>query len=195
MHEIINALITRHEYTSYLEIGVGKGNTFNRIRCISKYACDPKPAPIIERAFGETVTACWLPSDELFATLAPATRFDIVLIDGLHLCEQVTRDIIGSLKHLRVGGTVLVHDVNPSREEHAGRVPHPGFPAWNGDVWRAWVPVVGYNSKARTIMTGHGLGVWEDISPEHAIVPPAPNNTMAWSFFDANRHALLRGAP
>lgn len=191
MNDVINALIGKYGYVSYLEIGVGQGNTFNRIRCSTKYAVDPKPVPVLEKAKGETISACWLPSDDFFATLAPETLFDIVFVDGAHLCEQVTRDIRNSLKHLLPGGSIVVHDVNPSREAHATRAPSPGCAAWNGDVWRAWIPVVGMNINATTIMTGHGLGVWEDIDIVDAYVPE-PALTVPWDYFDAHRNLLLR---
>lgn len=63
--------------------------------------------------------------------------YDIVFIDGLHLCEQVHRDILNSLAHLRPGGVVVLHDMLPETEQAQLREMCKGD--WNGDCWKAFV--------------------------------------------------------
>lgn len=194
MHEFINKLIAKHGYTRYLEIGIGQGNTFKRVRCDSKYACDPRQVDVANEDTSEATAYYWCQSDTFFTLLPDNVSFDIVFIDGHHISEQVTRDVANALMFLRPGGTIIVHDVNPSREEHAGRYQVPGFTAWNGDVWRAWVSIVRANPEARTIMQGHGLGVMECIENPGAVCVPLPDMDMPWKFFDANRRLILRPA-
>jgi len=43
--------------------------------------------------------------------------FDLIFIDGLHNAAQVERAIGNSLKVLHKGGTILVHDCNPTSAE------------------------------------------------------------------------------
>ena len=73
-------------------------------------------------------------SDSYFANYHQ--KFDIIFIDGLHLYEQVLKDIINSLHHLNEGGVIVMHDCMPTREEYQYRDRVTG--SWNGDVWKAY---------------------------------------------------------
>ena len=60
-----------------------------------------------------------MPSDEFFANRAAAsdrTPYDLVFIDGLHVADQVERDIVNSLLNLAPAGTIVLHDCNPTTE-------------------------------------------------------------------------------
>lgn len=48
-------------------------------------------------------------SDEFFKNYIKQ-KYDIVFVDGLHLHEQVYRDIINSLNNLNENGVIVVHD-------------------------------------------------------------------------------------
>ena len=50
-----------------------------------------------------------LTSDEFFSII-PNNYFDFIYIDGCHKYEYVKRDIINSIKKLRVGGILAGHD-------------------------------------------------------------------------------------
>ena len=84
--------------------------------------------------------------------------FDIVFIDGLHIYDQVRRDIINSLLCLEDNGIILLHDCLPLT--HSAHTPHRETRVWNGDVWRAIV-------QARTseiidtavCLIDHGVGI------------------------------------
>jgi hypothetical protein len=126
---ILNTLVEKYEYQSYLEIGQGKREqNLDWIQCRIKVGVDPDR---------ELNAAYQMTSDEFFAL--NNDRFDLVFIDGLHHADQVERDIINALDILNNNGTVVCHDCNPTSEEWQ-LVPPPRNPsAWTGDVWKAWV--------------------------------------------------------
>ena len=65
------------------------------------------------------------------------SNFDIVFIDGLHIYEQVKRDILNSINFLEKDGIILVHDCMP---DSLGKQAVPRYKMqWNGDVWKAIV--------------------------------------------------------
>jgi len=125
---ILNTLADRYGYRSYLEIGQGrKEDNFAWVTCRKKVGVDPNKE--VEAAFPVT-------SDEYFARHRDA--FDLIFVDGLHLADQAERDILNALRVLNTGGTIVVHDCNPTTEEMQ-RVPWQGQHAWTGDVWKVWV--------------------------------------------------------
>jgi len=124
---IINSLIKKNGYKSYLEIGCQNNRNFNVIVCKKKTGVDPVK--------GGTVT---LPSDIFFrGAIKGKEKFDIIFIDGDHTKEQVAKDIKNSLSCLSPGGTIVVHDLNPSTFEMQA-VPRIQK-AWTGNGWEAWV--------------------------------------------------------
>jgi hypothetical protein len=141
--EIINTLIRKYGYATYLEIGVHtNAHCFNHIKAPYKTGVDPGYENPNERYDYK------LESDEFFAHLKTGRtefptdmKWDCIFIDGLHLAEQVERDIINSLEHLSEGGTIVMHDCSPpseiiAREEYHPDWPHPG--EWCGTTWKAF---------------------------------------------------------
>ena len=122
--DVINYLIQRHAYTTYLEIGCEADLCFNAIVIDHRVGVDP--------VSGGTIRTT---SDKFFEE--NAETFDIVFVDGLHHAEQVLRDIENSLLRLNNGGTIVVHDLNP-REEYLQVIPRLQS-TWMGDCWKAWV--------------------------------------------------------
>jgi predicted O-methyltransferase YrrM len=96
-------------------------------------------------------------SDEFFHQ--NEETFDIIFIDGLHEREQVYRDIYNSLLWLNQNGTIIVHDLLPTKEEHQ-IVPRISK-QWTGDVWKAWVDVRIENQMLEMFVvdTDWGVGV------------------------------------
>jgi len=164
--ELLNTLIERYEYQSYLEIGVRSPELyFNSIRVMKKIGIDPGlPAP---RPPSPEPVATVRPEILLQAQAAPAPvpagnpallgmssdtyfmmhhriKFQLIFINGDHSHEQAGRDIDLAIEHLLPGGTVVVHDVNPLHESWQGAKPggktkdNPGG-RWMGEAWRAWV--------------------------------------------------------
>mgnify|MGYP003674112686 CR=1 FL=1 len=129
---IINNLIQKNNYKTYLEIGLDDGRNFNSIKIDKKVSVDP--------AIGEYVHAKpthKMTSDEFFKN--NKDKFDIIFIDGLHESDQVYKDIKNSLSILNPGGVIVCHDMLPPTENHQIVPRMQG--QWNGDCWKAWVKV------------------------------------------------------
>lgn len=126
---ILNTLVEKYGYQSYLEIGQGnRDQNLDWIQCRIKIGVDP--APNLNAAYRMT-------SDEFFAL--NNDRFDLVFIDGLHHADQAERDFVNALDALNDNGTIVVHDCNPTSEEWQLVPPPKKARAWTGDVWKAWV--------------------------------------------------------
>jgi hypothetical protein len=178
--EIINTLIRSKHYRSYLEIGVGDGANFNGVIAPDKTGVDPDPVtPATIRAN----------SDRFFAE--NGRGFDLIFIDGLHEREQVTRDIDNSLKYLRVGGTIILHDCNPP-DEKVQLMPKPNDTSpWTGDVWKAIAGLRMHrpNLSVYVIDTDWGCGV---VSPgSQRLFPSHPIESLTYKFLEIHRQSLL----
>ena len=130
--DIINKLIAKNNYKTYLEIGIAGGESFNTINCEYKVGVDPALT---------TPATHHMTSDEYFDSLTPNDKFDIIFIDGLHLWEQCYRDINNALAHLNPNGVVVCHDMNPLFEMFQSRLWPDTCGLWNGDVWKAFAKV------------------------------------------------------
>jgi SAM-dependent methyltransferase len=101
-------------------------------------------------------------SDAYFAA-HPDERFDLVFVDGLHLHEQVLRDVANALRALRSGGFVVLHDCNPPSEFHQRERHQVGArrPPWTGTVWKAWVELRATRADLamHVVDTDFGVGV------------------------------------
>lgn len=185
-YEIINRIIESKGYQDYLEIGVRDGECFKEICCKNKTGVDPNPV--------SSHTTHIMTSDDFFNSIDEDAKFDIVFIDGLHLDFQVDTDIQNSLKHLREGGTVVLHDCNPPTPFHADTKPNFNPPAngeWNGTVYLSLVKLRLYNNdlRLRTVNTDWGVGILtRELSESiHAF----PDMATTWDFFDSNRELIL----
>jgi hypothetical protein len=158
--EIINRTIKKLKFRNYLEIGVYEGDCFLKVRCNNKKAVDPKfqigkkkklrtlisnPSNLGNKYF-EVL------SDDFFSqyggTLAK-DPIDMCFIDGLHTFEQSTKDVLNTLKVLRTGGYIMLHDCSPPNKASAAELKafEDGSVAniegwtgeWCGDVWKTIV--------------------------------------------------------
>jgi hypothetical protein len=159
--DIINQLIIKNDYKSYLEIGVGSGEKFSLINC--EYKSNVDPCFDDKDSQDRTKVINLMTSDEFFANTNET--FDIILIDGLHQYEQVYRDIKNSLEILNPGGTIVCHDMLPPTEWHQ-RPPsefHKGQ-QWNGDSWKglARIRTEEENLNIYTVNTDWGVGVIQE---------------------------------
>lgn len=126
--DIIQHLVKKIGAQKYLEIGMGPGLNFQTINCPYKISVDPTPT---------TTVTYTMTSDQFFEQNNEI--FDVIFIDGLHLNEQVYKDILNSLTYLSENGYIICHDMNPT-EEIIQRYPQPiASSAWTGDCWKAWV--------------------------------------------------------
>ncbi len=195
--EVINFLLSlKNGHTTYLEIGVrDPKKNFDKINASEKYSVDPG----IE--FEQNPVDFPLTSDAFFEklskgdVLASSFRFDVIFIDGLHLAEQVDRDIQHALRFLQDDGFIVLHDCNPptewhAREEHNYRY-SPAGNFWNGTSWKAFVKWRANPSlHSCCIDTDWGVGI---LSKKHAIGEPLqePNEFYEFNHFSERRREQL----
>ena len=142
----------------YLEIGVSRGQAFQRISADVKIAVDPAfklsertrelaDAKGRETHYFETTSDDFLANETAFLEQHP---IDVALIDGLHTYEQVVRDVEYTVRYLRDDGVIFLHDCNPpfalagrraeSWDDFMAQQSGPlKIGIWNGDVWKAIV--------------------------------------------------------
>ena len=122
--DLIDYLIKKNNYLNYLEIGCDDDQLFSKVKIKNKIGVDPVSGGNVRKN-----------SDDFF--LENKDKFDLVFIDGLHIYEQVKKDIINSLKCLNENGIILVHDCMP---DSLSKQAVPRYKMkWNGDVWKAIV--------------------------------------------------------
>ena len=122
--DLIQFLINKYDYSTYLEIGCDKDQSFSKIKISHKVGVDPISGGTIRKT-----------SDEFFKS--NKEKFDIIFIDGLHHYEQVIVDINNALSVLNDNGHILVHDCLPRTIAHQAIPRYRG--SWNGDVWKSIV--------------------------------------------------------
>ena len=143
--DIINRIIEKKKFESYLEIGCQSDVNFSKIIIKNKIGVDP-----------QTGGTHRMTSDDFFKQ--NKSTFDLIFIDGLHVYEQVLKDIENSLKVLNDNGVILIHDCLPAKIWHQ-TIPQT-HSSWNGDVWKSIV-----KSRTRididtyTIEADQGLGL------------------------------------
>ena len=144
-YDIINKIIIKRNYTSYLEIGCFKDETFNQINIKKKIGVDPVSGGNLR-----------MTSDKFF--IENKEKFDLIFIDGLHVYEQVIKDIFNSIKVLKENGIILVHDCLPRKLWY--QTPTRMSDTWNGDVWKAIVECRTLeNIDTYTCLADEGIGV------------------------------------
>ena len=143
--DLIDYLIKKNSYKSYLEIGCDKDQLFSRINLQYKIGVDPYNGGNIRKT-----------SDDFF--LVNNKTFDLVFIDGLHTYAQVKKDILNSVKFLNDNGIILVHDCLP---DSMAKQAVPRYKMkWNGDVWKAIVDLRQYpDLDIYTCEIDEGIGV------------------------------------
>ena len=176
--DIINHLIKKNNYKRYLEIGVrDPESNLNLIDIEHKDGVDP-------------AGRCNYPitSDDFFEQLDENVKYDIIFIDGLHLDYQVEKDITNSLKHLSDGGTIVMHDCSPIKEEHQVEEYVIGT-TWNGTTWKAYVKfrMTDENLNMCVVDTDHGVGI---ISKGKQTLFPK-SDVLDFKLLDENRKEIL----
>lgn len=201
----------------YLEIGVSRGQAFQKISADVKIAVDPafrlsertrELADAKARAthYFETTSDAFFENESAFLENHP---IDVALIDGLHTYEQVIRDVEYTVQHLRDDGVIFLHDCNPAFEL-AGRraeswddfIAQQKGPLvvgiWNGDVWKA---IVHLRSTRSDLLVGvlkcdQGVGFVRKGAPQTTL-PYSPEQVAALTYADlkADRKRLLNLKP
>jgi len=189
--EIINFTLSQLDReTNYLEIGVRNPNhNFIHIKSDHKYSVDPG----VE--FIENPVDFKMESDQFFKELdnnkiLQDIKFDIIFIDGLHLAEQVDRDIINALKYIKDDGFIFLHDCNPPTEWHArenyGYEHTPAADQWNGTTWKAFLKWrFNPSLKSCCVDSDWGVGV---LSKKHAIGNSVKPSNLFFEYHELDRN-------
>lgn len=195
-YDIINSIIQQNGFKKYLEIGVCDPSVcFDKIICESKDSVDP--------GVEYTVNPVTYPftSDEFFKLLSNGEldkiydyKWDVIFIDGLHISDQVLRDVVNSLQHLNPNGYILLHDCNPPDIFHAREDYYVNGQQrpWNGTVWKA-LYYLRANSDLDicTVNTDWGVGIVRNSSDQKRPIIPFDNNFYEYNAMAANRKAHL----
>lgn len=133
--DIMNCLILKFGYKSYLELGVANPSScFNKISCPNKECCDNNTE------LGDFVTY-QMTTDELFAIMDKNKKYDLIFIDAMHDEDYVDRDIHNAIEHLNPNGTICLHDTIPvgkwATYKKASYDDGPENVEWNGDVYKS----------------------------------------------------------
>jgi hypothetical protein len=183
---VINDLIKKHQYTSYLEIGVHyKSVCFNKIYCENKVSVDPGKRDQYD--FNMT-------SDEFFNI--NKSTFDIIFVDGLHTADQCYKDILNSLDILNNNGTIVIHDTNPPTEFHATDKQYTkeqnivAGNAWNGSVWKSIFMLRKTRSDIIMFTYPFDWGV-TIIQKGSSLLLDVENDFFSFNIFDKHREKIL----
>jgi len=190
--QLINFLIQKNNYKNYLEIGVYIGETIKEIHCDNKDSVDPYISDDFDRLpkCEEYPVKFRMTSDDFFENIASTLeyKYDLIFIDGLHLTEQVDKDIINSLKYLNENGTIIVHDCNPL-DYNIQIVPRI-YDYWSGDVWKSIIKIRSLtNIDTFVIDSDTGLGVITKKINSSIISEKIED--VNWEYFNKNRKKLL----
>lgn len=196
--QIINYLILKNGYKSYLEIGLDNGMNFVNVLCNSKESVDPffkEDHTELDFVFNDDIPeqlkrllTYRMTSDEFFAQ--NKKKYDIIFIDGLHEQSQVARDIVNGIKCLNKGGIIVVHDCLPE-SELAQIVPRQKEAIlWNGDVWKGVYELIQQGIDIQVLDTDFGCGLvrWTD---DENILHYPETSKKTWEDFEKDRDNMM----
>lgn len=184
--EVINKCAFRINARNYLEIGVrNPDDNFNHIQVVRKTSVDPG----LEREINPVTHA--LTSDEFFKLWKEQKMdaFDLIFIDGLHLAEQVSRDIRNAITMSTEHGIIVLHDCNPpnshfARENYEAINPAKG--SWNGTTYKAaWEYAFIGKYEMKIVDCDMGVGIIQ--KSKHKTPQKNPNPYFEWNIFEALR--------
>lgn len=188
--DIINKIAKNIGAKKYLEIGV-----YNPADCFDKVLIEEKES-VDPGTDGLSMATHKVTSNEFFETILPDMRWDIIFIDGLHTGEQVYQDVLNSLKHLKDGGYIVLHDCNPPSIYHAREIQkdynQPAGSAWNGTVWKAFQRLrteMWSELDMITVDTDWGIGILR-IGKSKPIAKDF-NSMYDYHYFAKNRQSVL----
>lgn len=180
---ILHKLIRKLGVHNYLEIGVNDGSTFLRLEAPIKLAVDPQFR--VPGGFWDCEQERWFPvaSDEFFRNQADwleKNALDLVFVDGLHTYDQSLADVRNSLKYLRPGGVIVMHDCLPTSEAAAAPtmkearllrgLKGDGFAGgpWMGDVYRTILHLRSFSPdlEVHVLDSDCGLGIVRPGKPQ-----------------------------
>lgn len=186
-HTTINRLIQETGATKYLEIGYGMGHNFGLIICEEKIGCDPN----IKNDFSaKNIHVLKGTSDQLFEHMDKDLKFDIIFIDGDHTAQQVEKDILNAWDHIKIGGLILLHDVDPYTKEMqlVPRIQEQ----WTGDVWRAYCGFIQKYPQIETRYYPEKYGLGCIVKSRHKIESGFVDYDTTYEEFDKDPEKFLK---
>lgn len=177
--KIINYIIKKCHFNSYLEIGVRNPNdNFKHINTKIKFSVDPNPKGHVTHK---------ITSDEFFKK--NKNNFDLIFIDGLHTNDQVYKDIKNSIKFLNKNGVIVIHDCNPLEKYLIRDVSKYNGGPWCGTVFRGFIRAKYNFINGCVINEETGIGI---ISERINIKQNEYSDKyLEWDYFNENRKEIL----
>ncbi len=195
-YDIINKLLSTKTDSVYLEIGVRDPKlNFEKINATTKHSVDPGLEFELNPVDFKLTSDAFFEKLKIGAVLDQKVLFDVIFIDGLHLAEQVDRDIENSFTFLKKDGFIVLHDCNPpsewhARENNAYRLT-PAKDNWNGTTWKAFVKW-GQKEDIRIacVDTDWGVGV---LTKGHTLKPSKmkQDGFFEFSYFEKHKKDLI----
>jgi len=214
--QVAQAALDTFDDPNYLEIGVCTGESFIPMRAKRKWGVDPGYIISWKRRLKyavfsflslKTENLYRMTSDDFFEQkkeMLSSLGVHVCFVDGLHTYEQALQDVLNTLKHLKPGGIILMHDCNPATEMMAlpaasiEAVSKEDIPEWNGawsgDVWKAVVHLrsLHNNLNVFTLACDTGIAVVTRGNPDTRLnYSKADIDSMDYSVFSPRRTELL----
>ncbi len=177
----LNALAKINCTAKYLEVGVFRGATFNRVNIPFKVAVDPKFRFNTNDYTDRNTIFHEVTSDEFFAKLASEyDSFDLIYLDGLHTFEQTFRDFCASLRYSHQNTIWLIDDTHPTslfsadpdprRARRLQKLVGDDSPNWMGDVYKVVFAIHDFFPQfSYATFPGHGQTVvWTETRKDFA---------------------------
>ena len=166
--QMIELLARKYQYKEYLEIGCDRNQTFHtmeRLKFTKALCVDPNKGGTLRMTSDDYFKMNDL---KLLKGDNSHDMFDLIFIDGLHEEHQAYIDVLNSLKYLKPGGTIVMHDLYPIAYEYQT---YPmQTPMWNGDTWKAAVKLRLHHDIE--IVVGdfdHGVGIIRRRDNQHRL--------------------------
>lgn len=180
--DVINYFARKYNATSYLEVGTQNvDNNYNKICVQHKECIDPKPVK------GQMTYQ--MTSDEAFKSIKEMNKtYDIIFIDGLHVENQVDKDIENSLQVLNPCGVIVMHDCNPPIKSCES-------PSVNGTCWKSFAKLRASREDLFmcVIDTDWGCGVIR--RGTQTLYVPRVANWLNYEYLDKHRQELMNLIP
>lgn len=199
LHEIVKPRV-------YVEIGVHCGDSL-RLAAHAEVAVGVDPAAEIAQEVPGPMHVFRMTSDEFFRRsllegLCAERPIDLAFIDGLHLFEQVMRDIHGLERYAGPDTIIALHDTIPLNAETSERIRRTEF--HTGDVWKAVAWLHTHRPELRivtipaaptglTLIRGFGSGRAHPPAPDEQVLRRFAD--LDWAHFQAHSGQFLQLAP
>ena len=212
--QLIQDIINKKKYSTYLEIGVFAGGVFFPVKAKRKIAVDPeftfgkfkRTKKILKNLDNLKASYYEMPSDDFFkqqaGRLFSQHPIDLCLVDGMHEYHYALRDVENTLNYLQQDGVIIMHDCNPATAAEAisfEEWKNNNYQGnWNGDVWKAIVHLRSLRKDICVFVLNvdYGLGIVCKRPPENSLpFTQAEIEKMTFNDFEKNREQWLNLKP